>query len=240
MPVVYKSIRIEEAHAKAWQKLDQLKELLKRIKEWLYNPPTVSSNEDSPVPDMLKSIFSSTLEVLDQLIDVTPYDVDTAHLREWADSMLEEFARMTSDERQHPHIHRVETDFLNARNYLWWIEEARRIIDDPVDGNKPRAESFMEFRELVGIAFHEMFTRFAGFRVDHRMRHPRYLEFHLKDGPEWDESGYARALDALAIELDEFLAWELRKFGLLVTYNIEKFYPAAEGKATMMWAALSL
>ena len=116
----------------------------------------------------------------------------------------------------------IETNILIAHFKNRLIVDMKSIIEDPKKALPYIGIDFNHKRKIMAEKFQVWFPKFLGYRVDVRSD-PHVMIIRLTGEPPTPEELTRSPTIVLKPEVEEFIVWELRKWGYSMEYDINTY-----------------
>ena len=212
-------ITVDKAKQVRQESLQELKQLLKGAGERVGEVVMLEASEiDKKNLKKLTEIQSQIESLARDVENTKDEDLDTGHLDVRMKEILALFERIDSDVRFRTSLILAETNVVLAYSSIRWIADAEVIIDDP-DMAEHQDPDWTFYNDKLRLAkeLQERFPWFYGYRIKVIGKN-QGISVQLKGNPP--SAAGVSPLEALKQKVEEFLAWELRKVGLDMTYEL--------------------
>jgi len=170
------------------------------------------------------------LEKIDDIVkslkeDVEKADVDnlkTSDLEKDFNAIIKLFEGINGDEGFMASLITIETNMVitHLKNRL--IADMKSIVEDPENALPYIGMSFYDMRKIMAEKFHASIPKFFGYLVKVRSD-PHVMIVRLTGEPPIQEELGLSPTKALEPEVEEFVMWELRKWGYTMKYDINAY-----------------
>lgn len=163
--------------------------------------------------------IQSQIETLAKKVeDTKDEDLDIGELEVRGKEILTQFERLDTEVKFRASLMLAETKAVLAYSSIRWMADAQVIIDDPeLAMHRDPDWTFYDDNLRLGREIERRFPRFYGHGVEGVGKNIG-ISVLLRGNPP--KTPGVSPLAALAEEVEEFLAWELRKVGLDMTYDL--------------------
>jgi len=163
--------------------------------------------------------IQSQIETLAKKVeDTKDEDMNIGELEVRGKEILAQFGRLDTDVTLMASLILAETKAVLAYSSIRWMADAQVIIDDPeMAMHRDPDWTFYHDKLRLGREIERRFPRFYGYGVE-GVGKTNGISVLLGGNPP--KTPGVSPLAALAEKVEEFLAWELRKVGVNMTYDL--------------------
>ncbi len=225
--VMAKLISTDEAKQVRDDSLQELDRLLKDARDGLneITAPKTGRN-DMQTPGELNKIRALLESLRKDIHGVSAEQVDIRELVERTKTIYALFEGVEGDARLKASVLLAETNAVLAHASARRMADTVALLEDPkraLSASTVAKWTFQGEYERIATEFQSRFPTFLGCRVEVRARYGEIL-VRLTCIPRKEGAAGVSPLEGLRQEMEKFLAWELRKIGYDMYYNIDVLY----------------
>ncbi len=169
----------------------------------------------------IQSQIKTLAKKVEDTKDEDIYRSDIVALEARGKEILAQFERLDTDVKLRVSLILAETKVVLAYSSIRWMADAQVIINDPeLAMHRDPDWTFYHDKLRLGKEIERRFPRFYGHAVEGVGKN-QGISVLLGGNPP--NTPGVSPINALAQEVEKFLAWELRKVGLDMTYDLVKY-----------------
>ena len=214
-----KKISVDEARQVSQELLQRLRELSQEVNKGLRDLIGKISNTEKKKLEKIQDIVKSLKEEVEKAY---VENLNTSDLEKGLKTIIKLFEGIDGDDGFMASLVTIETNVVIAQLKIKLIADMKFILEDPEKALPYIGVSFYRKREIMAERFQVCIPKFFGYRVKVRSD-PGVMIIRLTGEPPIQKELTLSPTKALKPEVEEFVIWELRKWGYTMKYDINAY-----------------